>query len=164
MVVIDLLRATTTITYALAAGAERVIPCGEMDEALRIREELAGRQPKVAALLGGERGGLKIEDFDLGNSPGEFTAERVAGRTIVFTTTNGTRAMLHCRQAERVLLGALVNLRAVAASAYTEDMHILSRHTGRDHARGCAGRGPLVHGNSCALTIRWLPVRGHAAN
>ena len=105
VIVIDVLRATTTITAALAAGAERVIPCGELDDARRVREELAGGRPPVSALLGGERGGLPIAGFDLGNSPAEYTPERVAGRTIAFTTTNGTQAMLHCRQAGRVLSG-----------------------------------------------------------
>ena len=64
-------------------------------------------------LLGGERGGLPIDGFDLGNSPCEFTPEVVAGRKIVFTTTNGTQALLVCTAAERVIIGSFVNLTAV---------------------------------------------------
>jgi 2-phosphosulfolactate phosphatase len=108
VVVIDVLRATTTIVTALAAGATRVIPCLEVEEALRF----AGGA-ETAVVLGGERGGRPIPGFDLGNSPAEYTAERVAGRTVVFTTTNGTRAMLRCSTARRLLLGAFVNFSAV---------------------------------------------------
>lgn len=109
-VVLDVLRATTTIVQALAAGAREVIACLEVDEARRLAASFAPGE----ALLGGERHGRKIEGFDLGNSPSEYTRPRVAGRTIVFTTTNGTKAIHRCRQADSVLLGALVNLSAVA--------------------------------------------------
>jgi 2-phosphosulfolactate phosphatase len=109
-VVIDLLRASTTICFALAAGAREIIPCLEVDEARRLA---AGIAPWP--LLGGERGGVQIEGFDLGNSPDEYRPEKVAGRTIVFTTTNGTKAMLACRGARRVLIGSFVNLSAVCA-------------------------------------------------
>jgi 2-phosphosulfolactate phosphatase len=147
VVVIDVLRATTTITYALAAGAERIIPCGELDDARRIRDELASRRPPVAALLGGERGGLPIEGFDLGNSPAEFMTDRVSGRTIVFTTTNGTRAMLHCRQAARVLLGAFVNLQAVVARVRdAENVHLVCAGTQGEITReDVLAAGAIVH-------------------
>jgi 2-phosphosulfolactate phosphatase len=104
-VVIDVLRATTTMIHALAAGCDAIIPCGEIDEARRIASAL----PDGTALLAGERQGLKIEEFDLGNSPGECTAERCTGRTMVMTTTNGTRAILASLEAERVLVAAFVN-------------------------------------------------------
>jgi 2-phosphosulfolactate phosphatase len=126
VVVIDVLRATTVITTALAAGARRVIPCLEVDEA----RQIAARLPKNEVLLGGERHGLPIEGFDLGNSPADYTAERVAGRTLVFTTTNGTQAMRQCHQARRVLIGAFVNLRAVvAALTESESVHLLCAGT-----------------------------------
>lgn len=108
-VVIDLLRATTTITYALAAGAERVIPCLTVEQARETATGLKDLEP----LLGGERGGVRIEGFDLGNSPAEYTPERVGGQTIVFTTTNGTKAMDRGRRADQILLAAAVNLSAV---------------------------------------------------
>lgn len=108
VVVIDVLRATTTIVHALAAGAVDVIPCLEIDEARRIAARLGER-----AILGGERGGLRIEGFQLGNSPAEYTSSVVRDKTLVFTTTNGTRAMRQCVQARRVLIGAFVNFSAL---------------------------------------------------
>ena len=108
VVVIDVLRATTTIIHALAAGATQVIPCLEVDEARRIANELGSK-----AVLGGERGGQQIPGFDLGNSPLEYTPGAVGGKGVVFTTTNGTRAMLRCRAARRVLIGAFANFSAV---------------------------------------------------
>ncbi|MFT5522627.1 MAG: 2-phosphosulfolactate phosphatase [Pirellulaceae bacterium] len=103
-VVIDVLRATTTINFALVAGADSVRPCLEVEQA---RELASGIDN---ALLGGERGGLPIEGFDLGNSPQLYMPDVVSGKTIVFTTTNGTKALQACCSAERVLIGAFVNL------------------------------------------------------
>jgi 2-phosphosulfolactate phosphatase len=117
VVVIDVLRATTVIPHALAAGAHEVIPCLEVADAM----QAAAKLPQGRAVLGGERGGLKIEGFDLGNSPDEFTPKSVGGKTLVFTTTNGTRAMMHCRQARRVLLGSFVNGSAIVDALAAED-------------------------------------------
>jgi 2-phosphosulfolactate phosphatase len=108
-VVIDVLRASTTIVHALAAGARAVVPCKEVDEARRI----AGDYPAGDVLLGGERGGQLIDGFDLDNSPLKYTTETVENNTIVFTTSNGTRALLRSREADRVLIGAFVNQTAV---------------------------------------------------
>jgi 2-phosphosulfolactate phosphatase len=108
-VVIDVLRASTTICHALAAGATEVIPCLEVDEA----RQIAAKHGPGRALLGGEREGVGIEGFDLGNSPEEFRPETVGGRAVAFTTTNGTRAMLSCNRARRVIIGSFVNLSAV---------------------------------------------------
>jgi 2-phosphosulfolactate phosphatase len=112
-VVFDILRATSTMITALAHGAEAIIPTGEISEALALRE----KRPDV--LLAGEREGLRIRaaqtggiDFDLGNSPREFTQDRVRGRTIVMTTTNGTRALRACAGAQAVLVGSFLNLAA----------------------------------------------------
>lgn len=110
VVVIDVLRATSTIAQALGSGAKEVIPCLHVDDA----RQLAEKHGRENILLGGERGGLLIEGFDLGNSPRDYTPDRVADRTLIFTTTNGTAALLHCRQAERILLASLVNRAAVA--------------------------------------------------
>ncbi len=107
-VVMDVLRATTVMIHALAAGARAVAPCGEIDEA----RACAGSLPAGSAILAGERGGLPIEGFDLGNSPREFTAERCRGKTLVMTTTNGTRAILASLEAEPVFIAAFVNLAA----------------------------------------------------
>jgi 2-phosphosulfolactate phosphatase len=125
-VVIDVLRATTTIIYALQAGAKTVIPCGEIEEARRIA---AGFSPNEK-ILGGERGGMPIEGFDLGNSPEEYTPQRVRGKTVVFTTTNGTQALLHAKRARQIVLGAFVNATAVAQHLIgQEEVHLLCAGT-----------------------------------
>jgi 2-phosphosulfolactate phosphatase len=110
-VVIDVLRATTTIVEALAAGATAVIPCATIEEARGRGAAL----PQGRSILGGERGGLPIEGFDLGNSPAEYTRQVVEGKTVVLTTTNGTLALLRCTQAAEVVVAALANLSAVAS-------------------------------------------------
>jgi 2-phosphosulfolactate phosphatase len=109
VVVIDVLRATTTIIHALAAGAKEVVPLLEVADARALAEKL----PPGQAVLGGERGGKRIEGFDLGNSPLEYTPAAVGGKTLVFTTTNGTRAMLRCKEAARILIAGFVNFSAV---------------------------------------------------
>ena len=111
-VLIDVLRASTTIATALANGAAAVRPVATIEEARRIAGRLG-----PAAVLGGERGGVRIDGFDLGNSPAEYAADRVAGRTVVITTTNGTAALATCAAAREVLVGAIVNRAAVAAVA-----------------------------------------------
>jgi 2-phosphosulfolactate phosphatase len=108
-VVIDVLRATTTTIHALAAGAAKVIPYLEVEDARRA----AAAMPADSCILGGERGGVRIAGFDLGNSPNEYAPHVVSGKTVLITTTNGTKALLHCRLAERIMLGAFVNLSAV---------------------------------------------------
>jgi len=114
-VVFDVLRATSAFVTALHNGAKAIIPASEISEALAIR----GKQPDV--LLGGERDGVKIRasqtggtDFDLGNSPREYTPEKVRGKTIVSTTTNGTRALRACAGAKAVLASSFLNLGATA--------------------------------------------------
>jgi len=111
-VVVDVLRATTTVVTALASGAEAVVPCLTIDDARR----RAAESPAGKALLGGERGGLPIDGFQLGNSPAEYTSAAVGGKSIVLTTTNGTKALLRCTEASEVLLGALVNLSTICVS------------------------------------------------
>jgi len=114
-VVFDILRATTTMITALTNGAESIIPVETIGEALEVRRQ----RPNV--LLAGERDGVRIRasqtggiEFDLGNSPREFTIEKVQGKTIVMTTTNGTRALRACAAARTVLIGSFLNLRATA--------------------------------------------------
>jgi 2-phosphosulfolactate phosphatase len=123
-VVVDVLRATSTITQALASGYERVYSCAEIEEALALRKQLG------EGLLGGERNAVKIEGFDVGASPREFVGEPQA-RTVIFSTTNGTRAILEAAAlCEEVLLGSLLNLDAVAAAV---------RDRGNDVSLLCAG-------------------------
>jgi 2-phosphosulfolactate phosphatase len=109
-VVIDVLRATTTIAYALAQGYRRVLACGELDQARELARRIDG-----GAVLAGERQCVKPEGFDLGNSPREFDGAPL-GDTLVITTTNGTRAIVTAAaHAETVAIGSLANLTACAA-------------------------------------------------
>jgi 2-phosphosulfolactate phosphatase len=122
-VVVDVLRATSTIPQALAAGYRRVLCCAEIEEARRLRGEIEG------SLVGGERDAVRIDGFDVGASPREFLEPRAD--TLILSTTNGTRTIL--RAAERcqvVLLGSLLNLGAVAEEV---------RGRGEDVAILCAG-------------------------
>jgi 2-phosphosulfolactate phosphatase len=152
VVVIDVLRATTTIVFALEAGAVEVIPCLEVSDARAIAEEfLPG-----TAVLGGERKGLPIEGFDLGNSPAEYTPETVGGKSVIFTTTNGTRAMLQCRKAGQVFLGAFVNVSAVCQRLLGRDkIQLLCSGT-----RGEFGRDDIL---LAGLLVHWLQRRAAGA-
>jgi 2-phosphosulfolactate phosphatase len=108
-VVFDVLRATSTILAALANGAAGIRPVATLDEAWALRKEFPN------ALVGGEREGVKVEGFDFGNSPLEYTRKAVEGREIIHTTTNGTVALRAAAGAKCVLIGALLNLDALAA-------------------------------------------------
>lgn len=112
-VVIDVLRATSSMVMALANGARAIIPVGEISETMSLRRQ----DPEI--LLAGERDGLRISaeisggiSFDLGNSPGEFTSDVVQGKTIAMTTTNGTRALRACAPAHAVVIASFLNLSA----------------------------------------------------
>ncbi|MBW3555181.1 MAG: 2-phosphosulfolactate phosphatase [Gemmatimonadetes bacterium] len=120
VVVIDVLRATSTLVEALANGARAVFPVATADDAARIAQNI-GRD---SVLLCGERKGLPIEGFDLGNSPLEFTADRVADHSLVMTTTNGTRGFLAVAErrggkadadSTKILAGSFLNLGAIVA-------------------------------------------------
>jgi 2-phosphosulfolactate phosphatase len=122
-IVVDVLRATSTIAQALASGYRRVLCCAEIEEARVLRESLDD------ALLGGERNAIRVEGFEVGASPREFLEPRA--ETLILSTTNGTRAILAAAsRCDVVLLGSLLNLDAVAAAA---------RAHGGDVALVCAG-------------------------
>jgi len=126
VVVIDVLRATTTMVEALAHGARSIFPTTSAEEAVRLAASL-GRED---TLLCGERKGAQIEGFDLGNSPGEFTPEMVMGKRLAMTTTNGTLAFSRTHEAERALACAFTNLGAVADAVRGEEALVVV----------CAGR------------------------
>ena len=111
VVVADILRATTTITFAVANGATAITPVLTPEDAFR----LAADQPNT--LIGGERRGVKVDGFDLGNSPREYTQAVVSDRQIALTTTNGTRTLQACRAAgarsRRILPQSPLNCRPV---------------------------------------------------
>jgi 2-phosphosulfolactate phosphatase len=128
VLVVDVLRASTTIIAALGNGCAGILPVGDPAEARRRAEGLG-------ALVAGERRGQPIAGFDLGNSPLEFTGERVGGRRVVLTTSNGTRALLEARRAVAVGVAAFVNLTAATAWAAAG---------GRDVVVLCAGERGAV--------------------
>lgn len=110
-VVFDVLRATSSFVTALNNGAAEIFPVEEIADALKLREQ------HPCALLAGERNGMRIGaaltggvEFDLGNSPREYTVARVGGKSIISTTTNGTRAVRACAGAKEILAACFLNL------------------------------------------------------
>ena len=162
-VVIDVLRATTTLTVAFANGAARMIPVGDPAQAFARR----ARDPK--SLLCGERNGLKVPGFDLGNSPAEYGRDAVGGRTLVFASTNGSRAMLACAGCGTRLLGAFVNAAAVVERLAGHGFVVLAcagkegRFSLEDAAcagwlcEGLAARGARIAGGAARLARALAP-------
>jgi 2-phosphosulfolactate phosphatase len=123
-IVVDVMRATSTIAQALASGYARVLCCAEIDDALALRQELGDE-----AITGGERDAQRVAGFDAGASPREFREPRA--ETLILSTTNGTRSIVHAAEScDEVVLGSLLNLDAVAAYA---------RGRGEDVTVFCAG-------------------------
>jgi 2-phosphosulfolactate phosphatase len=108
--VVDILRATTVMCAALSHGAKALIPVASAEEALKLAETIG----RTGVLLAGERNCLRIPGFHLGNSPLEMTEDTVRGKTIIFTTSNGTKALLACHGAAAVYPAAAANLTAAA--------------------------------------------------
>lgn len=130
VVVIDVLRASTTIAMALSKGAKAIIPVTTVESAMKIVGNLEGD----VTVLGGERGGRRIEGFHLGNSPLEYTEEKIKGKTIVYSTTNGSQAMVKARLAKEMLVASFVNM-SCAATYVTEPS--------RDIVILCSGRNGM---------------------
>jgi 2-phosphosulfolactate phosphatase len=124
-VIIDLLRTSSTIVTALERGCDRVIPAVSPNDAVEIKKASGGE-----VLLGGEIGAQDIQGFDLGNSPLEYKEADIAEKTIAYTTANGTVAIKRCEAAPEILIGCMLNARAVAKAALDLD---------RDTALVCAG-------------------------
>jgi 2-phosphosulfolactate phosphatase len=117
-IVVDVLRATSTIAQALASGFRRVLCCGELEEARRLRAEIPD------SVVGGERDAVRIEGFDVGASPREFVEARA--ETLILSTTNGTRAIVEtARRCREVLLGSLLNVSAVAGAVRADDIVVV---------------------------------------
>ncbi len=112
VVVIDMLRATSVITTALKNGARCVIPMLTVDEAFDEAKRLKDCGEEI--VLGGERQALKIEGFDFSNSPLEYTKDKVLNKTVILSTTNGTRALNLCKKAHLILIGSMINGLAVS--------------------------------------------------
>ena len=126
VVVVDVVRATTTLVEALANGARAIYATASTEEAVKLAQSL-GRKD---TLLCGERKGSKVPGFDLGNSPREFTRAAVGGKRLVMSTTNGTRALAKGQHSARLLTGAFTNLSAVARAVNGADRLVVL----------CAGR------------------------
>lgn len=130
VVMIDVLRASSTICAALSNGAREVIPCMTIEEAVREKDSYA--RDKI--ILGGERKGLKPEGFDAGNSPLEYDKELVQDKTVVITTTNGTKIFSRFNDAGIRIIGSFINVKIVCD--YIEDRQKLK---GSDILIVCAG-------------------------
>ncbi len=128
VIMIDLLRAGTSICVALSNGAKEVIPVESVDRAVQVYSNLS----KDVRFLSGERNSIKPNSFDSGNSPFEFTSERIKGKTIVMTTTNGTNLFHKCKKASHKIIGGFVNIDVVTNYAVSlkdanniKDIHLL---------------------------------------
>jgi 2-phosphosulfolactate phosphatase len=141
-VVIDILRATSSIVTALGNGASRVLPRTDVEDAFATRERLerGGDEP----VLGGERGGFKVSGFDVGNSPLEYGADRVTGKPVVICTSNGTAALERCRDASRLFAASFLNAGATVEAVSRAPESVLLCCSGKEGAAslediGCAG-------------------------
>ena len=166
--VIDVLRASTSIAVALANGARSVVPFESPDDAMTRARQLE----RSELLLAGERKNIPIDGFDLGNSPLEFTSEKVSGRTIFMTTTNGTRALMGLQGARDIVVASYVNHTAVtamlrsAARAETDILIVCAGEEGHFSLEdaACAGRyvrtittqNPSIVTNDAALACALL--------
>jgi 2-phosphosulfolactate phosphatase len=110
IVVIDVLRATSVIVHAISQEALEVLPVATVEEAFQLAKNFS----QGATLLGGERGSKKIEGFDLGNSPREYIAEKVKGKRLILTTTNGTKAFHSVSSGKEIMAGSFFNIGATA--------------------------------------------------
>lgn len=158
-IIVDVLRASTTIVTALEEGAAFVKPVADVDEARRLKHG-----DFSSCLLGGERGGLQIAGFDLGNSPAEYTHSVVAGRGVVMTTTNGTLAIERCKAAREILVGSFLNRTSVARTALLlaakrgiDAIHIVCAGTnGEETDEDILGAGAIVDAGIVAAKSRSL--------
>ena len=131
-VVIDVLRASTTIITALDNGCEAVVPIAEVNEAFEMSEKLSNRN----VLLGGERNGISIPGFDLSNSPLEYTSGRVSEKTIIFTSTNGSQLFDFSRQAALTIVCGFVNVSSVCDYLLRVNKNIVILCAGRNKQFG----------------------------
>ncbi len=127
VVVIDVLRATSVMVTALNNGCDKIIPVKEIEEAIDIASKDRNKY-----LLGGERGGIKIDKFDFSNSPLDYIEDIVKGKSLIMTTTNGTRAIKNSEEAEKIFIGALINGRVVAEKLAKLNKNVTFVNAGTD--------------------------------
>ncbi len=121
VVVIDVLRATSVMTTAMANGAKQIIPVMTPEEAFELQEKMG----KENVILGGERNAVPIPGFDYGNSPLSYPEEVIKNKTLIITTTNGTRAILNSAGAKKLYVGAFLNDRAIVEAVKNDEEVIL---------------------------------------
>jgi 2-phosphosulfolactate phosphatase len=119
VVVIDIFRATSSICYGIENGAEAIIPVSEIEECAAYREK------GFDHLLAAERNGEVVAGFDFGNSPFSYTKEKVSGKTVVLTTTNGTHALHLSRKAKKIVIGSFLNLTSLCNWLKTQNDSVL---------------------------------------
>jgi len=166
VVIIDVLRASSTIVTALANGCRGFIPILSPGQAKKKAQQFE----KERVLLGGEREGIKIEGFDLGNSPREYKREAVKDKTIIFSTTNGVKTLEMVKGAHRIVIGSFLNLQAVCNYCTNYQGDILLICAGKDgrfslEDTACAGMlidslkntlSDICHESDANLTARLL--------
>ncbi len=135
-VVIDVLRATTSIAAVLENGCAAIHPCASPEAARTLAEELRRRHGAGSVLLGGEQDGKPIPGFDGGNSPREYTRTRIGAKTLVFSTSNGTKTLFAAQGCGEVFTAAFVNLGAAAARVAS----VLEENPERTLLIACSGR------------------------
>lgn len=128
VVVIDMLRATSVMTTAFQNGCKEIIPFLTVEEVLEKADKL-GREN---CILGGERNAKKIDGFDLSNSPLEYTKDIVEGKTILMTTTNGTKALTKAKEAKNIYVASILNGRSVAKELVDKNEDIIIINAGTD--------------------------------
>lgn len=141
IVVIDVLRASTTIAVALKNGAKEIIPVGNIESAVKVSGSLFGD----VTLRAGERNAKMIEGFNLGNSPGEYKEELVRGKSIIFLTTNGSGAMVKGRHAKNLVVAGFVNISTVVSFLHDLQSDFIVVCAGKENSFSiedtvCAGR------------------------
>jgi len=117
VVVIDILRATSSIVYGIDNGARAIIPVAQVEDCLNYSDK--------GFLLAAERNGEVVEGYDFGNSPFSYTADKVAGKTVVLTTTNGTKALHLAKKAHQVVIGSFLNLQSLCEWIKLQDRNVL---------------------------------------
>ena len=148
-VVIDVLRATSVITTAVASGVERIWTCREVSQAVALADQMAPRP-----LLCGERKCMPIAGFDCGNSPAEYTSDRVGGQSMILTTSNGTNAIEMASAAKRLIAASFLNLPTVVGFlGQFQQVHLVCSGTdGRVTAEDVLLAGAIIEG--CEVEYR----------
>jgi 2-phosphosulfolactate phosphatase len=153
VVVVDVLRATTSIIVAFQHGCRSILPVASVEEAQRVHRTTPD------AVLAGEEGGLPISGFDLGNSPREFTREAVSGRDVILTTSNGTKTLQAVGSGRTVAIGAFLNRSAVGSwliARRTDSLIVCSGYEGAFSLEDAVCAGAIVDRAASAAT--WVTL------